>query len=285
MGATAKKEVVSVEAEPVVDGDVTKALAHVNAIVEKIAGIVGTKKEAKPPAGEEPTEGAAGDDDAADGDTDDDTEETPAEVDTTKTTIKSVLEKCGMDGAMVKTTMAKLKAAGFTGGAPPFGKKPKGKEDDEEDDDKGKKKKTAKSSDDEPLTMASLASAVHKAAAFTPARIKALQDAQDILKLVLEAVSPGTSPESKVPVVQTHGNQSSVSDLTKPNTKPSVPTMKSEGGDELVTTLKSLTDAVGGLVTRVEAIEKTRSASNSADPEGATDTGTKKSRSLWGGVL
>lgn len=273
MGATAKKEVVPVEVEDVdLDGgDVTKALSHVNAIVEKIAGIVGTKKESKAPVEGEPKPSDA------DGDTEKDDDTEPTETDTAKASMKAVLEKCGMDAAMVKTAMSKLKAAGFSGGAPPFGKKPKA-EDDNAD-------KTSKNADDvsAPLTMATLASAVTKAAAFTPARIKALQDAQDILKLVLEAVAPGTSPDSKVPVVQTHGNPSSVSDLTKPNTKPSVPTMKS--GDELVTTLKSLADAVGGLLTRVEVIEKTRVASNSADPDGATDTGAKKSRSIWGGVL
>lgn len=276
MGATAKKEVVPVEVEGDDDGDVTKALSHVNAIVEKIAGIVGTKKESKAPVeGDEPKPGDT------DGDTEKDDDTEPTEADTAKASMKAVLEKCGMDAAMVKTVVSKLKAAGFSGGAPPFGKKPKGKEEDDTAD------KTSKNVDDAnaPLTMATLASAVSKAAAFTPARIKALQDAQDILKLVLEAVAPGTSPDSKVPVVQTHGNPSSVSDLTKPNTKPSVPTMKSEGGDELVTTLKSLADAVGGLLTRVEVIEKTRPASNSADPEGATDTGAKKSRSIWGGVL
>jgi hypothetical protein len=285
MGATAKKEVVPVETETD-SGDVTKALAHVNGIVEKIAGIVGTKKEAKPPVGEEPaTSDADGDtDDDADGDTDPPTEADPPAADTTKS-IKSVLEKCGLDASTMKTVMSKLKKAGFSGGAPPFGKKPKADDDEEDDDDK--KKKTKKSADDEPLTMTSLASAVHKAAAFTPARIKALQDAQDILKLVLEAVAPGDSPKSTVAPVQTHGNPSSVTELTAPNKKPTMSgtTKSADGGDELVTTLKSLADAVGGLLTRVEAIEKARPASNSADAQGATDTGTKKSSSIWSGVL
>jgi hypothetical protein len=275
MGATAKKEVVPVDAEEAVDGDVTKALSHVNAIVDKIAGlVVGTKKEAKAPVEGEPvTDDTEGDD--ADGDT-----EPTADTETAKAaSMKSVLEKCGLDAGMVKTTMAKLKAAGFSGGAPPFGKKPGGKAP--EKDDSEEEKKTSKS-DDAPLTMATLASAVQKAAAFTPARIKALQDAQDILKLVLEAVAPGTSPDANTPQVQTHSNPSAVAELTKPNTKPSVPTMKSE---ELVDTLKGLATAVNGLVTRVESIEKARPASNSADPEGATDSNARKSRSIWGGVL
>lgn len=289
MGATAKKEIVPVELEATGDGDVTKALAHVNGIVDKIAGLVGTKKEAKAPVeGEAPATDAAaeGDDDdddatsAAEGDTD-------AAADTTKS-MKSVLEKCGLDPTVMKTVMSKLKAAGFSGGAPPFAKKPKAGEDDAEGDDKKKKTKKAATADDAadaPLTMASLASAVQKAAAFTPARIKSLQEAHEILKIVLEAVTPGTSPDNKTPAVQTHGNPSSVTELTNPNKKPSVPTMKSEGGDELVSTLKNLATSVEGLLGRVEAIEKARPASNSVDSDGATDTNAKKSRSLWGGVL
>lgn len=263
MGATAKveKEVVPVE----VDGDenVTKALAHVSGIVEKIAGMVETKKESKAPTAPEGGEGDKG------GEGDESDTEEPIEKN-----LKSVLQACGMDKAMMKTVMQKLKAAGFSGGDMPAGKPPE-----------GGAQKTSKATDDDdaPLTMAGLASAVKKAAAFTPARIQALTQAQEILKLVLEAVTPGTSPDSSVPQVQTHSNPSAVAELTKPNTKPNVPTMKAS--DELVSTLKGLASAVDGLVTRVEAIEKARPASNSADPEGATDTGTRKSTSIWSGVL
>lgn len=268
MGATAKveKEIVPVEVDS--DENVTKALAHVNGIVEKIAGMVQTKKESKAPVeGGDDSEGGDGEEPAA---------EEPVEK-----SLKSVLQACGMDKAMMKTAMAKLKAAGFGDGAPPFAKKPGGGKPPED----GAQKTSKSSDDDAPLTLAGLASAVTKAAAFTPARIQALTQAQEILKIMLEAVSPGTSPDSSVPQVQTHGNPSSVAELTKPNTKPSVPTMKSSDSDELISTLKSLAGAVDGLVTRVEAIEKARPASNSADPEGATDTNAKKSRSIWGGVL
>jgi len=277
MSATAtKKEAVRVPLE-VIEGEggdaVAKALEHVSGIVDKISSLVNTRKETKAPKeGDEPTEGGDGDD-AEDGDT----EETPTEK---AASLKSVLEKCGVDTAMAKKVAAAMKAAGFAAGLP-SGKKPK---PGEEDASMKTKKSTEGDETEEPLTMAALATAVQKAAAFTPQRIKALQNAQDILKLVLEAVTPGTSPDSTVEPVQTHGNPSSVTELTNPKKKPTVPTMKSEEGDKVVELLKSLSTAVGGLVDRVEAIEKARPASNSLG-EGGTDTNTKKSGSIWSGVL
>lgn len=271
MGATAKveKEVVPVELEAAADDNVTKALSHVSSIVEKIAGMIPTEKEAKAPSGE-PSGDSTGDDDADGGES---TETESTETEDVSKSMKSVLQACGLDKAMMKTVMAKMKAAGFMAGDMPAGKPPQN----------GAQKTSKAKGDDVPFTMNDFAQAVQKAAAFTPARIEALKQVQDTLKLMLEAVTPGSSPDSSVPQVQTHGNSSAVADLTKPNTKPSVPTMKSS--DEVVTLIKSLAGAVDGLVDRVAAIEKARPASNSADPEGATDTGTKKASSLWSGVL
>lgn len=273
MGATAKveKEVVPVEADGATgDENVTKALAHVSGIVEKIAGMVTTQKEAKPPEGETPApaEEDGGSDDTGADDSDGDGES----ADVTKS-LKTILQACGLNKSQMATAMAKLKAAGFMAGDMPAGKPPKN----------GAQKTTKASDGDAPFTMANFAEAVTKAAAFTPARIEQLKQMQETLKLMLEAVTPGTSPDSTVPQVQTHSNPSAVSNLTKPNTKPSVPTMKSS--DEVVTLIKSLAGAVDGLVDRVAAIEKARPASNSADAEGATDTNTEKSTSLWRGVL
>lgn len=282
MGATAKveKEVVPVELDATADDNVTKALAHVSGIVDKIAGLVNTKKEAKAPSGEEPSNDST--EDAADeGETETETETTEtgeteaADVSKGGTSMKSVLQACGMDKAMIKTVMAKMKAAGFMAGDAPAGKPPQGGAQ--------KTSKAAKTGDDAPFTMLDFAAAVQKAAAFTPARIEALKQVQETLKLMLEAVAPGSAPDANVPKVQSHGNASAVATLTTPNTKPNVPTMKSS--DELVETLKALGDGLATVSTRLEAIEKARPASNSADPEGATDTGTKKNTSLWSGVL
>jgi hypothetical protein len=281
MGATAKKQPEAVELEVTEGGDanVTKALEHVNGIVTKLAGLVAVKKETKAPAdGDAP----------ADDDADEDAEET-----TTKAvTMESVFEEAGLDAKTTKVLVEKLKKA-FP--FPP--KKPgKGKPDaaSADGEDGGDEKKTKKNKADdkltevlaeEPLTMAGLALAVQKAAAFTPQRIKALQSAQDILKLVLESVAPMASPDANVPVVETHGNPSSVTDLTKPNKKPTMTGTTKSVDDAIVTTLKGLAEAVGGLVERVEKIEKVRGASNSAEPDGATDTVTKKASSIWSGVL
>jgi hypothetical protein len=256
MGATAAKkatEAVELEVAEGGDANVAKAMAHVNDIVTKITGLV---------------------------------------------SVESVLEEAGLDPKTTKLLVTKLKKA-FP--FPP--KKPgKGQADDGDEDD-GKKTKTKKAKAaqskaddeldallaDEPLTMAGLATAVQKAAAFTPQRIKALQSAQEILKLVLEAVgTPGTSPNANTPAVESHGNPSSVDDLTKPSKKPTMTgTLKSADGEEgeVVSLLKSLATAVGGLVTRVEKIEKVRVDSNSAENDGGTETSTKKSGSIWSGVL
>jgi len=277
MGATAeKKEAVRVPLEVEGEDSVTKALEHVNGIVDKIAGLVSTKKETKAPSdggGDEPKPEEGGGDES-------ETEEGDTEVETQveKTSLKALLTKAGMDATQMKTAMAKLKAAGFDPEQGfPNAKKPLKPE-----------KKVAKADEDEvaePLTMASLASAVQKAAAFTPQRIKALQSAQEILKLVLEAVTPGTSPDSTVAPVSSHGNQSAVTELTNPKKKPTVTgTLKAgDGDDAVVSTLKALAGAVDKLVDRVEAIEKARPASNSLGGD-VTDTATKKS-SMWSGVL
>jgi hypothetical protein len=258
--------------------DVSKALAHVDGIVAKITQLVTNKSEHPAP----PAEGG-----------DDDEEDTETPTEKAAKSLKAVLAKCGMDAAMSKQVYSSLKAAGFDLSAKAAGKNPfpppkggKAPEDDGEEEKPAKTKKSAELVDeaDAPLTMAALAAAVQKAAAFTPARIKALTDAQEILKLVLEAVTPGTSPDSKVPAVSSHSNASGIDDLTKPNTKPSVPTMKSDSDQEIVKTIKSLAGAVTGLVDRVQAIEKARPGSNSVTDEGGTDSNVQKS-SMWKGVL
>lgn len=282
--AAAKKQRVQVEAtedDETNSSDVAKALEHVNGIVDKITALVAKGGESKPPPPAEP-EGDDGGEEGGDDDTQGETETEKAAK-----SLKSVLAKCGMDAEMAKKVYGSLKAAGFdlsAKGAMPFppGKPGKGKGAAADDGEEEKKTSKSVSEEDEPLTMANLAQAVQKAAAFTPARIAQLKSAQEILKLVLEAVTPGTSPDSSVPAVQTHGNPSSVADLTKPNTKPSVPTMKSSD-PELVTLFKSLATGVEKLVDRVEAIEKARPGSNALS-EGGTDSNVKKSN-LWSGVL
>lgn len=253
-----------------VDGDsaVQKAIEHVNSIVDNITKVVTEK-----------TKSASDSDQSVDsGDT----------QDVSKATIKSVLSALGMKGDDMKKACDKLKAAGFNSDQKFPSAQPPVKKDASGDSDEGeadtKKSDTDPIVEDQPLTMQGLVDAVSKAAAFTPGRIKQLQDAQDILKLVLEAVAPGAVPKTKVPGVESHSNPSAVSDLSQPKKKP---VMKSADGenDELVSTLKSLADGVKNLTERVESIEKTRNASNSVEEDGDTDTNTQKNQGLWNGLL
>lgn len=253
------------------DAAVAKALEHVNGIVEKIAGLklgesVKTTKSAGPeeePEGEEP----AGD--------------PPTEEIVEKATMKSVLQACGLEKSSMDMVMSKLKAAGFDPNQKfPTAQKPITKAAD------AKAPEEPKASTEAPLTMATLAEAVNKAAAFTPSRIAQLRDAYNVLKLVLESVAPDASPQNGLPQVGTFPNTSAVNDLTKPDKQPVIKSaIKSAEPVELASVLKNLGDGLTKLVERVEAIEKVRHASKSVSEEGGTETKTQKSEGMWVGVL
>jgi hypothetical protein len=296
------------------DGDedaVSKALGHVSGIVDRIASIVTKKSEDDSDESEEPGDEESEEESSDDGDSDDaDGEESSddgdeSEADVEKgASLKSVLRKCGLEGPAMKTALIKLKAAGidpnsaFASGEkkakpkpkfPPEGlKKPDpkakggkgtkgGKGAAKADDDEGDEEKTSKASEDEPLTMASLAEAVQKAAAFTPARITQLKNAQEILKLVLESVAPGEVPHNKAPVLGKHGNKSHLG--VKKSSDDSEPLT------QIAKALQDVSETIESMNERIEAIEKARPGSNSVDVEGTTETKTKKSASLWNGVL
>lgn len=255
------------------DSAVQKAIQHVNSIVDNITKVVTAKSQSE-------SEQSDSNQSADSGDT----------QDVSKATIKSVLSALGMKGEDMKKACDKLKAAGFNpdqqfpSAQPPVKKDAKG-EDEGEDEADTKKSDTDQIVEDQPLTMQSLAEAVTKAAAFTPGRIQQLQAAQDILKLVLEAVAPNASPKTKVPGVESHSNPSAVSELAGATKKPVM--KNADGNKELVSTLKSLAEGVKALTERVETIEKTRNASNSVEEDGDTDTNTdtQKSKSLWNNIL
>lgn len=253
------------ERVPVEVGDgeaVAKAMEHVNGIVANIMEMVTQKSAATESKEEASTEG----------------DETPEEeVDTEKGSIKSILAAMGMKGDAMKTAMEKLKKAGFDpnmkfpNAKAPVSKAAEGEEEQTEDDDQV-------NLDSVPLTIG----AIQKAAAFTPTRVSQLQSAVETLKLVLEAIGVGQVPKTRTPGVETHGNPSSTRGLAGAEKKP---VMKAADGD-LAAVLKSLGDAVGGLSERLEAIEKTRTASNSVEDDADnTDTDTKTQKSMWSGLL
>lgn len=252
------------------DSAVQKAIQHVNSIVENIVKVA-TEKNQSVDGNDEGAQSV----DSGDTDT----------QDVSKSTIKSVLSALGMKGDDMKKACDKLKAAGFNPDQKfPSAQPPVKKDASGEAEAETQKSDTDPIVEDQPLTMQSLAEAVSKAAAFTPGRIEQLRSAQEILKLVLEAVAPNAVPKTKVPGVESHSNPSAVADLTQPQKKP---VMKSAEGnnDELVSTLKALADGVKNLTERVESIEKTRNASNSVEQDGDTETNTQKNQGLWNGLL
>lgn len=255
------------------ESSVQKAIEHVNSIVENITKVVTEKNQGAEEGNEQPNAQSADS-----GDT----------QNVEKASIKSVLSALGMSGDDMKKACEKLKAAGFNpnqklpSAQPPVKKDASGEDSDEGETDT-QKSDTDPIVQDQPLTMQSLAEAVQKAAAFTPGRIQQLQAAQEILKLVLEAVAPNATPKTKVPGVETHSNSSAVGDLSKPKKKPVM--KNADDNNELVSTLKSLADGVKALTERVENIEKTRNASNSVEEDGDTDTNIQKSTNLWTNLL
>lgn len=247
---------------------VAKALGHVNAIVERIAGLVPAKTTKA--AGPEDEEAPAGDEPG------DDSEEVAVE----KATMKSVLQACGMSQEQMKKAMGMMKAAGFDPNQKfPTAQKPVAKAAEPAQP----AAPAAPAQTETPFTMEGFADAVKKAASFTPARIAQLKQAHDVLKLVLEAVAPDASPQNNLPQVAVHPNVSGISSLSSPEKTPVV--KSAEGAPELVEVLKNLGEGIGKLTERVEAIEKVRPASNSVADAGGTESKTQKSAGLWLGVL
>lgn len=252
---------------------VTKAMEHVNSIVDNIANLV-KKNNSDEQSVESVDEGSESNPE--------NTSDTGDQEDVSKATLKSVLMSAGLSGDALQKACGTLKKQGFNPNMKfPNAKAPVTKSADENEETENTENI---SENTEPFTMESFAEAVQKAAAFTPSRIKQLQDAADILKLVLESIAPNATPMTRVPRVTTHGNPSPVSDLAGQKKMPRV-TKNDDGGNELIETLKSLGSAVEKINERVEAIEKTRNPSNSADDEGGTDTNVQKSEGFWDGAL
>lgn len=193
----------------------------------------------------------------------------PAEeaLDITKgVTVAQLLAKSGMDGDTLKSALSALNKAGVditkTLSAPA---------------DTAKAETPKAQSSEELMDMFS--SVIQKAARLTPARVKQLQDAQELLKLVLEGVSVGESPKTKTPDGQNPG--SGIQTQLAKSAEPSEVVTKSL---EAVTTgLAQITTVLKGLSDRIETIEKAKPPSSS---DGVTTTDTKKAKtSLFAGVI
>lgn len=138
----------------------------------------------------------------------------------------------------------------------------------------------------EPLTMDGLALAINKAKAFTPDRVSKMKAAFDILKLLLDDVGLGNVPGTSTPPLKTSPGSSIQDALSK-----ETPTVKSadggngEGLEALISkALKPLFDRLDATDKEVNAIKSAKRAPE-GEHEGGTTTNTKKSGSLWSGVL
>jgi hypothetical protein len=202
------------------------------------------------------------------------------DVEKNLTAVSEVLAANGVTGDALKAALSGLEKA-----FPDFLKKPKGakaKADAEEE----KNAKTKKSADEEEGSAATdLVAMLSKAARLTPSRMEKLSQAADLLKLVIEGVGHGESPDTKAPKgsVPASGIQSQVAKgdedgvTAVAKSLENVTTQVADGFQKITATLKSLTD-------RLEAVETAKPASDSASGN-STDTKTTKSKSLFAGVV
>lgn len=264
-GGASETERVMTETLVADDAAVTKALEQVSKIVDKIEQIA---KGSQQPVPETPS-AETSEENVAEVTTDE------AEVDVEKS-VETLLKTLGFEGDAFEAAKKKLEKAGFKN--PGF---------------KGMKAPLAKTQKAEsiedtdgavPLTLESFVDAVSKAKAFTPARVEKLLKLQEIVKELIESIGVGQSPNTNVPTVQTHPNNSQVRP-TGTSEPLRVAKSELEGLTEAITkSLEPLVETVKSLSGRVEAIEKARPAGN-ALPENETDTNVKKNANFWSGIL
>lgn len=242
---------------------VAKALEHVKGIVAEISSIA---KAAKPAADDKPA--------------DDDKSDKGEEV----ATVKSILEASGLEGDKLTDAVSKLTAQGVDVNKGLADAKPASTDEEP---------KTGDATDDAPapvaaVTMADIGEAITKAASFTPDRIKKLKDMQETLKLMIDAIAPGTSPATSTPKVDTHPNPDTTTPALAGSKGPGqVDVSKAAEAQQaqLLETLKSLGDGIKTLSDRMETIEGTRQGTNSGGDDEGTDTDVKKSENIWTGLL
>jgi hypothetical protein len=120
--------------------------------------------------------------------------------------------------------------------------------------------------------------AVSKAKSFTPERIDALKQMMETLKLMLQEVAPGASPNTSTPPLKVSPS-SGIQDL-----------MANKSLEPLVKALEGLKEAVEKSNAKVEGLEKEVTAIKSAKPAPASeqdDSAAPKpvKKGFWGGVL
>lgn len=234
-----------------------------------------------------------------------------AEPEPEPTTTDDDVEKGGGFGAMRKMYEAEMKGMGMSGDKlkkamekfdkkfPPQAmaktqKNARGEGDTEPASD------PAQTLDD---TVSATLDTIQKAKAFTPARIQKLTEAMETLqKLMMEVISPGSSPKTKVPGVSQHSNPNttrsalvgtqksadgmadvikgldSVLERMEAIVAPQAPVAKNADGGDLASQLQSISK-------RLERIEAARPAPQSEGDGGGDVTTTTTEKSFWGSVI
>ena len=251
------------------ESDVANVMKHVNSIVESIATVVKAQSgQASAPA----LAAAAGTVVATETDEED-----------VEKSLTEALKAMGIEPTAEQ--LAKAKKAGFDPSQKfPTAKKPLDKE-----------KATMKSAAPEveafaetALTIEGLSSLITKAKKFTPGRIEKLKGAVEALKGLLDEIE--VIPQATMPGVSPGGSTtfgpSGVKGLTDGE---NVDTSKGKNGEpslsDVLKAVNGLAEVVKGLGTEVEAVKKARPASASLEGQGGTETNTKKSSNIWGGIL
>ena len=271
---------------PVVDvakaeSDAVKAcMGQVTALVEGIAKAAGVSLDGG-------TEGAG---DAQTGDDDTDVDTTKAgDMDKNKKGMRKMYEKQLRKAGMKDDAVAKAMAD--------FDKEIAPATSTQKSTDGGDADATTTQED----TIKATLDTIQKAKAMTPARIAKLQAAmEELQKLMMEVITPGSSPATRTPAVSQHSN---------PNTTRAalVGTMKRDDMEGVLKALSSVLDklesvtgaktepvsksqdgegdikaALQSIQKRLEAIEGARPAPTS---QGGDNTDTKVRKSFWAGVL
>lgn len=213
---------------------------------------------------------------------------------------QAALTKAGLKGDALKTAMASFDKA-MEPKKPPFLKK----DEDTKKSAEGDQEVTVDDSQTMEDTVEATLDTISKAKAFTPARVAKLSEALETLqKLLMEVVSPGASPKTKVPAVSTHSNPnttrtalvgkneelgkllagldavvSKMEEIAKPKSGiTEADTTKSEDGDK-----PDVAATLTGIMKRLDAIEGARPAPDSEGDGADGSVDTKKG--FWHNVL
>jgi hypothetical protein len=258
---TADVAKVAVDVAAAENAAVDAAMAKVTTIVDGIAKAAGVTAPAPAPAEPEATD--------ADDEGDDATEDVLKAADAAaKTAFKAQLEKQGLKGKALDKAMDKrfpVKKS-VDADAPPAAPAP--------------------TVDD--MVSATL-DTIQKAKGMTPARIKKLNEAIEVLtKLQMEVIGTGGNPKSHVPQVSQHPNpNTTAAALTGPGNVDVSKLLEAQA--ELTAAVAKrdakLTAALEDVTKRLDGIEGARPAPKAGDGDDTDSTVTKNGGVSWGSVL